>query len=269
LQHNLFLLTYNDQLGLAPPNDPKSKDNRVLDVGTGTGIWVIDYADEHPQAEVIGVDLSPIQPSLYGSSCTLCSPNARFEIDDIDEEWNYSEPFDYIHSRMMNSSIADWEVYFQKMYSNLVPGGYVEVQEIEVPLKSDDETLKKDHQLFKWCQLLREGTMKLQRPFESFDAIKKAMAKAGFIEIVDTRFKWPTNCWPKDRKYKELGAWNNKNTLQALEALTLAPFTRVHGWTKDEVHVFLPGVRRDLNDQNIHAYWPICSIYGMKPKDGL
>lgn len=55
----------DNKLGLAPPNDPNSNAKRVLDVGTGTGIWAIDYADEHPEATVIGVDLSPIQPDLY------------------------------------------------------------------------------------------------------------------------------------------------------------------------------------------------------------
>lgn len=55
----------DNKLGLAPPNDPNSKAKRVLDVGTGTGIWAIDYADEHPEAKVVGVDLSPIQPDLY------------------------------------------------------------------------------------------------------------------------------------------------------------------------------------------------------------
>jgi SAM-dependent methyltransferase len=65
LQHNLFLLTLDDRLGLAPPNEPDSKAKHVLDIGTGTGIWAIDYADEHPETQVIGVDLSPIQPALY------------------------------------------------------------------------------------------------------------------------------------------------------------------------------------------------------------
>ena len=64
LQHNLFLLTFDNNLGLCPPNLPEAKVKRVLDVGTGTGIWAIDFGDEHPEAEVIGVDLSPIQPSL-------------------------------------------------------------------------------------------------------------------------------------------------------------------------------------------------------------
>lgn len=66
LQHHLVTLTLGDRLGMAPPNDRDSKVGRVLDVGTGTGIWAVDFGDEHPESQVIGVDLSPIQPSLYG-----------------------------------------------------------------------------------------------------------------------------------------------------------------------------------------------------------
>jgi hypothetical protein len=43
-------------------------------------------------------------------------PNVQFLIDDIDEDWTYSKPFDYIHSRMMNFSVQDWPVYLQKIY---------------------------------------------------------------------------------------------------------------------------------------------------------
>lgn len=34
---------------------------RVLDLGTGTGIWAIDFGDVYPLAEVTGIDVSPIQ----------------------------------------------------------------------------------------------------------------------------------------------------------------------------------------------------------------
>ncbi|KAI8260795.1 Secondary metabolism regulator LAE1 [Colletotrichum sp. SAR11_239] len=53
----------SNRLGYAPPNDPDWK-GRVLDVGTGTGIWSIDFGDEHPDAEVLGFDLSATQPEL-------------------------------------------------------------------------------------------------------------------------------------------------------------------------------------------------------------
>lgn len=259
LQHNLFLLTFDNKLGLSPPNLPDSKVKRVLDLGTGTGIWAIDFGDEHPEADIIGVDLSPIQPSFV-------PPNVRFLIDDIDEEWDYSEPFNYIHSRMMNFSVQNWQDYLSKIYQNLAPGGYVELQEIDVMMKADDGTLTENNAIFKWSKLLNEASIKLEHPYEEIDTFKDMMAKAGFTDIVDARFKWPTNHWPKDKKYKELGVWNNENIKIALESLTMAPFTRAHGWSSDKVNVFLAEVRKDLNDPKIHGYWPICSVYGRKPE---
>lgn len=53
-------MTYANKLFFAPLHQPR----RVLDVGTGTGIWAIDFADEYPECQVIGIDLSPGQPTL-------------------------------------------------------------------------------------------------------------------------------------------------------------------------------------------------------------
>ncbi|KAF4420171.1 Secondary metabolism regulator laeA [Colletotrichum fructicola] len=50
--HAMWLLTLNDRLGLAPPCNSDPKVGRVLDVGTGTGIWAIDFAEEHPESEL-------------------------------------------------------------------------------------------------------------------------------------------------------------------------------------------------------------------------
>lgn len=61
LEHHIFLLLLDGELHLAPVKTPQ----RILDLGTGTGIWAIDVADKYPEASVIGTDLSPVQPSLY------------------------------------------------------------------------------------------------------------------------------------------------------------------------------------------------------------
>jgi methylase of polypeptide subunit release factors len=60
LLHHLFLMMLDGKLYMSPTVTPPE---RVLDLGTGTGIWALDYGDENPGSEVIGTDLSPIQPS--------------------------------------------------------------------------------------------------------------------------------------------------------------------------------------------------------------
>jgi len=48
---------------------------KVLDIATGTGLWAIEFGDQFPEADIIGTDLSPIQP-------TLVPPNVRFFVED-------------------------------------------------------------------------------------------------------------------------------------------------------------------------------------------
>lgn len=52
-------LAWDGSLHIAPIEKPQ----RILDVGTGTGIWALDIAEQFPMAEVIGTDPSPIQPN--------------------------------------------------------------------------------------------------------------------------------------------------------------------------------------------------------------
>lgn len=49
-----MLLITNGDLYQAPIDDPYTA--KVLDLGTGTGIWAIDFANDYPDAEVIGMD---------------------------------------------------------------------------------------------------------------------------------------------------------------------------------------------------------------------
>lgn len=43
-------------------------------------------------------------------------PNVKFEVDDIEDEWTYSRPFEYIHSRLMTSSLSDWPVFLRRCF---------------------------------------------------------------------------------------------------------------------------------------------------------
>ncbi|KAK1726215.1 hypothetical protein CaCOL14_002727 [Colletotrichum acutatum] len=258
MQHEIFYLTWDGKLGVTPPCEPGAKVGRVLDLGTGTGLWVIDFADLHPEAEVLGMDLSPVQPSDV-------PPNVRFEINDIEEEWLYSRPFDYIHSRIITGGISDWKKMIKKAYDHLTPGGWYEIQESDMSPAADDGTLPPEKALSKFGALIREAYVVMGVPLVHVPDLKDVLTEVGFEEVELTVFKWPTNPWAKDPKYKKIGAWNYHNFGGAVETVSLAPLTRVHGWTKKEVLVFADEVRKDLRDPKVHSYFPIYTLVGRKP----
>lgn len=122
LHHEIMLNLLGGEIHLAPVESPQ----RILDVGTGTGIWAIDAADKFPAAEVIGTDLSPIQPRWV-------PPNCRFEVDDAELEWTFKpESFDFVHARNLAQSISDWKKLMGEIYRCTQPGGIVELAELGV-----------------------------------------------------------------------------------------------------------------------------------------
>lgn len=67
-----------------------------------------EVGDQYPSAQVLGVDLSPIQPDWV-------PPNVKFEVDDVESAWLYNaNHFDYIHSRHTVVAIKDWETLLQR-----------------------------------------------------------------------------------------------------------------------------------------------------------
>ncbi|KAK1574012.1 uncharacterized protein LY79DRAFT_673261 [Colletotrichum navitas] len=45
----------------------------------------------------------------------------------------------------------------------------------------------------------------------------------------------------------------------------MAPRTRGHGWTKDEMQVFTISVQEDMRDPRIHSYMQVYVLTGRKP----
>ncbi|KAK1480593.1 hypothetical protein CCUS01_16171 [Colletotrichum cuscutae] len=238
-------------LGLAPPNKEGSGVRRALDIGTGTGLWAIEFADEHPEAEVLGVDLSPVQTQFV-------PPNLKFEVDDIEQPWTFSHPFDYIHIRGMTSSISDWLGFFKQAYSNLTPGGYIELFEGHARTQSDDGTLTPDHAAWQWADKLDECFKILGRSFVNVPSLVPILEEAGFLDVTIVPFKWPVGPWAKDPHYKELGEWALENSSQGLEAWTMAALTRALDWSNAEVQALLAQVgdlREEASGRSLSISW--------------
>lgn len=77
----------------------------------------------------------------------------------------------------------------------------------------------------------------------------------GFQNVSYMQRVVPMGTWPKDRELKEIGRWFRVQFLEmALEAYTLALFTRAGNWKNEEVQVLLALVREELKSDKIHLY---------------
>ncbi|KAK1768287.1 S-adenosyl-L-methionine-dependent methyltransferase [Phialemonium atrogriseum] len=256
--NHVFNLCLDGRLYVAPiTDDPK----KVLDIGTGTGIWAIDFADQFPGCDVIGTDISPIQPGWV-------PPNLRFEIEDCTREWTFEENgFDFVHIRYLTGCILDWTEFFKEAYRCLKPGGWLQSYESSPTVFSDDDTLPKDSAIAQWGPIFMGGGEKTGRTFAVVDdgLQNTAMEKAGFVDVQEKWIEVPSGGWPKDPKLREIGQFSQVALLSDVEGFILF-FTNVLGWSRDQVQVYIAHLRRELRSLKHHVYYKQKIVWGRKPE---
>ena len=255
--HKLIMVTRDGKLVKAPiAKNPQ----RILDIGTGTGIWAIEMGDEYPNAEILGNDLSAIQPRWVPQ-------NVRFEIDDVEADWTYgAKKFDYIHCRSMAISIRDWPRLVKQCFQHVKPGGWLEMVDLDLEYTSPDGSLTEDS----FCRRVNKNYLDAMRKSGTEPCpgprLEGWMREAGFVDLHHEKFHMPCGTWPLDERLKEIGAWNYLQMIEGLEAFHTAVFTRVLGWSVEEVAAMNEGMKRELRGPKMHLMFDLHVCYGRKPE---
>ena len=249
IHHALIRKVMEDRLYFAPLGDSIE---RAIDLGTGTGIWAINFADDHPKAEVIANDLSPTQP-------TMIPPNLKFLVDDIEDPWGYENaPFDFIHARFLAGAIRDWPGLMKQAYTCTKPGGWVEFQDWSTYAYSQDGSLAEDSALIKFSKLTTEWRKKKGFDMLPGPQLEGWMNDAKFVNVHATKFPLALGPWAKDRRLKEIGMYNLLQLEEGIEGVCLGILTQgVEPWSFEEVQVFLGQLRKEMRDRKIHAIFDL------------
>ncbi|KAF5013962.1 hypothetical protein FDECE_50 [Fusarium decemcellulare] len=221
-----------------------------------------DFADEFPNAEVIGTDISPIQPSWV-------PPNLKFEIEDCTQEWTFDpNSIDYVHMRYLYGSISDWAALFREAFKVTKPGGWVESYEASPRMESDDGSVTETCAINEWGKFFIEGGKKLNRTFEIIDKDlqKKYMEDAGFVDVQIWDLKAPIGGWAKDARLKEIGQFAQAALEQDYEGYVLFMANMVLGWSKEEVSLYCAQLRREIRSGKFHPFYRQRVVYGRKPE---
>ncbi|KAK4089839.1 TAM domain-containingmethyltransferase [Purpureocillium lilacinum] len=261
LQAETLRKLFDNRLFFAPLSE-KTPPRTVLDVATGVGDWAIQMGDYFPDSEIIGTDLSPIQPEHV-------PPNVNFYVEDSSDPWEYSKKFDYIHTRVTAGCWSSFESEIaQQAFDCLEPGGWFESQEVDSTVACDDGTLGPDSALVQWFEEITAAGETLNRPSVVGALLRECYERVGFVDVQQRIFKLPVNGWAKDESLKELGQMWEKNLLTGLSGFSYRLFNSVYGRSPAEIEVSLVDVRQDISNPKIHAFMPVYVVWGRKPYPG-
>ncbi|CAG8505306.1 1960_t:CDS:2 [Ambispora gerdemannii] len=106
----------------------KNRNNvRILDVGCGSGVWLLEMAANYQNANFFGVDIVESFPT------EIKPPNVRFQLVDLQNGLPYPEEyFDFVVIRNMQTefTVPEWrETILPELQRVLKSGGFIESNE--------------------------------------------------------------------------------------------------------------------------------------------
>lgn len=222
------------------------------------GIWAIEFASAFPDSQVVGMDLSLIQPSNTPPNCRFI----RGDAEDVD--WPFTVSFDYIHLRMMVSCFDQPRRTIKKIFENLAPGGWVEFQDVEMGACSEDGSTQ-GTSMERLGAYLESGLAALNRDPKIARQYESILLETGFVDVVARQLQIPCGVWPDDPKRKALGElFLSTYTEESLKGLSTKMLLSA-GLTTEEATQLIAGTVEDYLNPQIRGYIVFHVVYGRKP----
>jgi hypothetical protein len=253
--HKVFLLA-RDNKPLHAPIQRQAP--RIMDIGTGTGIWAINVAEEcFTDAQIMAVDLNQILPALI-------PPGVLPKQYDIEEPvWNsLFTDCDFIHMRMLLGSIQTdlWPQVYHNIFEHLAPGiGHLEHIEVDWTPRCDDDERPANSAFEKWSELFFDGMERFNRTARVMPQETQQLLEAtGFVEVKHEVHRAYVCPWSSDRHEREIARWFNIGLSHSLEALAMKPLVEKLGFKAEDVRELCNTAKRETCVLRYHTY---CNIH--------
>ncbi|KIO29850.1 hypothetical protein M407DRAFT_69943 [Tulasnella calospora MUT 4182] len=149
----------------------------ILDVGSGSGSWVIEMGRRFPHAEVVGLDLAPANLS------STPPPNCRFECDDANLGLlHHKGCFDVVNASCVTQGITNYRKFMGEVVEVLRPGG------VFLTVAGDLQIHDENHNML---PLIDEGEPGFTYTLRLIHAIRDAMrARGPGVDAIPKIYDW-------------------------------------------------------------------------------
>lgn len=121
-------------------------------------------------------------------------PNLEFVVDDCEDPWT-DTTYDYIHIRMLAGAILSWRRLLTQAFDHLNPGGWLELTEFELKMRSDDDTMEHATAIRQWSAGFDQAAEIIGRTTEIAPFLKEWLEDIGFDEVTEETEKVRVVCW--------------------------------------------------------------------------
>ncbi len=163
---------------------PLQRPLAILDVGCGTGRWAMEMAESWPEANVVGVDLTPpnvdMQGDLGRTQPDRRPENYTFVTGNVLQGLPFAEnTFDFVHQRLLYAAIPrpQWPMVIAELHRVATPGGWVELVEGSLGANSDGPAMQ---QLAQW---IIAATSRRQIDMQISPHLPGYLRDAGFRDV--------------------------------------------------------------------------------------
>lgn len=177
-----------------PFHAPLANPKRILDIGCGTGAMTYVLATAFPEAEVIGLDISPVPEGRYERV-----PNLRYVQGDImkldgEADGTFAdETFDFVFHRLLVLGMTDWPGYVARVSTLLKPGGWAEMQDYDLSISNRaGENMSGDW--WHW-NAFREDATAMGLDVEAGRKLGEFMRDAGLQAVAEKMYDVPCCYW--------------------------------------------------------------------------
>ncbi|EKM51768.1 uncharacterized protein PHACADRAFT_127622 [Phanerochaete carnosa HHB-10118-sp] len=223
-QHAMFI----EIMGKYPPPmedvlaDTPGEDRAAVDLGCGSGSWILDVARDFPHCSCVAVDLVPMQiPDM--------PPNCRSEVDDINLGLqHFHSKFDVAHARLVSSGIRDYKGLVDQISLVLKPGGLVDLTEFDFRVYGTDRRpipIDADAPAFaRWMNLAHRAVQMQGGEPDAANHLHEWVCGHGAFEDVHYCTWWlPTSTWhtgqdEEARRQNRIGAAMRDDILSFLKS---------------------------------------------------